>query len=327
MRIVAYVYPGWHPTAERDASFHPGFTEWELVRGCTPRFAGHHQPRVPALGEYDDRDPIEVGRRIGLALHHGVDAFVYCFYWCRGKRVFEDALDQGFLGSSESDLPFAVMWANRMPRRVLPVRRADLPVIDETRRVTSDVEDFVELVRMDLLAQKLQRLFAESLTVSDQEAREALLHRQEEVSLAFVALDTAAETDASEVADADVEALLADAEARVRERYEARSNVYQQAEAVRLRHILFQVAKDAPEEEVEAARGRAEATRPASRDAQAAAARDRGRGAAACCSTRGRTARRARRRRASLRRRSRASGTPSPARLALPRLYLDRTWA
>ena len=40
------------------------------------------------------------------------------------------------------------MWANRMPRRVLPVRRADLPVIDETRRVTSDVEDFVELVRM-----------------------------------------------------------------------------------------------------------------------------------------------------------------------------------
>ena len=28
-------------------------------------------------------------------------------------------------------MPFAVMWANRMPRRVLPVRRADLPVIDQ----------------------------------------------------------------------------------------------------------------------------------------------------------------------------------------------------
>jgi len=39
-----------------------------------------------------------------------------------------------------------VMWANRMPRRVLPVRRADLPVIDDGRRVPSDVDDFVAFV-------------------------------------------------------------------------------------------------------------------------------------------------------------------------------------
>jgi hypothetical protein len=39
------------------------------------------------------------------------------------------------------------MWANRMPRRVLPVRRADLPVLDPTRQVPSDVDDFVALVR------------------------------------------------------------------------------------------------------------------------------------------------------------------------------------
>ena len=38
------------------------------------------------------------------------------------------------------------MWANRMPRRVLPVRRADVEVIDPGRRVSSDVEDFVRLV-------------------------------------------------------------------------------------------------------------------------------------------------------------------------------------
>ena len=147
MRIAAYVYPGWHPTPERDAAFHEGFTEWELVRSCRPRFAGHHQPRVPLLGEYDDRDPREVGRRVELAAAHGVDALVYGLFWCRGKRVFEDALDRGFLGAEVGrSLPFAVMWANRMPRRVLPVRRADLPVIDEERRVPSDVEDFVRLV-------------------------------------------------------------------------------------------------------------------------------------------------------------------------------------
>lgn len=147
MRVAAYVYPGWHPTPERDASFHPGFTEWELVTACTPRFAGHAQPRVPLLGTYDDRDPREVGRRIALARAHGVDAFVYGFFWCRGKRVFEDALDLGFLGSEEGrTASFAVMWANRMPRRVLPVRRADLPLIEAERHVSSDVDDFVALI-------------------------------------------------------------------------------------------------------------------------------------------------------------------------------------
>lgn len=147
MRLAAYVYPGWHPIPERDESFHAGFTEWELIRECRPRFGGHAQPKVPLLGEYDDRDPLEVAKRIEVACAHGVDAFVYGFFWCRGKRVFQDALDEGFLGSELGrQTPFALMWANRMPRRVLPVRRRDAPVIEGTRRVRSDREDFVALI-------------------------------------------------------------------------------------------------------------------------------------------------------------------------------------
>ena len=149
MRVLAYVYPGWHPTPERDASFHPGFTEWELVETCAPRFPGHHQPRRPLWGRYDDRDPVEVGRRVDACRAHGIDGLVYGLFWCRGKRVFEDALDRGFLGSSAGQtFPFAVMWANRMPRRVLPVSRVDTPVIEDDRLVPSDVIDFVALVRM-----------------------------------------------------------------------------------------------------------------------------------------------------------------------------------
>ncbi len=156
MRFAAYVYPGWHPIPERDERFHPGFTEWELVASCTPRFVGHCQPRVPALGPYDDRDPAAVGERIRLAVAHGVDAFVYGLFWCRGKRVFEEALDRGFLGSPEGrNTPFAVMWANRMPRRVLPVRRADVPVIERDRLVPSDVADFVQLI--EFLAERYFR--------------------------------------------------------------------------------------------------------------------------------------------------------------------------
>lgn len=147
MRYAAYVYPGWHPIPERDASFHPGFTEWELVAACRPRFPGHAQPKVPLWGPYDDRDPEAVGRRVTLALEHGVDALVYGFFWCRGKRVFEAALERGFLGSTQADsAPFGVFWANRMPRRVLPVRRRDLAVVDPARQVPSDIDDFVQLI-------------------------------------------------------------------------------------------------------------------------------------------------------------------------------------
>ncbi len=148
LRVLVYVYPGWHPIAERDASFYPGFTEWDLVEQSRPRFEGHVQPRLPAWGRYDDRDPAAVGRRVELCETHGVDGLVYGFFWCRGKRVFQDALDLGYLGSSiGQQFPFALMWANRMPRRVLPVRRTDAPVIEEHRRVPADVADFVELIR------------------------------------------------------------------------------------------------------------------------------------------------------------------------------------
>jgi hypothetical protein len=148
MRTAAYVYTGWHPVPERDRAFHAGFTEWDLVRACRPRFPGHAQPKVPLLGEYDDRDPAQVEARIRLAVEHGVDAFVFGVFWCRGKRVFEAGLDEGFLGSALGrTAPFACMWANRMPRRVLPVP-PEAPTITADRLVPSDVDDFVRFVAM-----------------------------------------------------------------------------------------------------------------------------------------------------------------------------------
>jgi peptidyl-prolyl cis-trans isomerase D len=161
------------------------------------------------------------------------------------------------------------------------VKRSLRGATDETGRLRSEdiryyaesefgtESRFVEFVRMDLLAQKLQRLFAESLAVSDQEAREALLHRQEEVSLAYVALDTSDAAEALEITEADVEALLGGDEPRVRARYEEQIGEYERAESVRVRHILFRVDKEASEEDVATVRGRAEATRDRIREGAA----------------------------------------------------------
>ena len=145
--VAAYVYPGWHPCPERDRGFPPGWSEWDLVLGARPRFPGHEQPRVPLHGPYDDSLPEAAAKQILLARSHGVDLFVYGFFWSRGKRVFERALDQGFLGLGGRDFPFAVMWANRMPRRVLPVKHGRECEIHPDRLVYTDPDDFLTLIR------------------------------------------------------------------------------------------------------------------------------------------------------------------------------------
>jgi parvulin-like peptidyl-prolyl isomerase len=115
---------------------------------------------------------------------------------------------------------------------------------------------FVELVRMDVLANKLQSLLRESVAVGEREARDSLLHRQEEVSIAYVALD--ASQPRGEIEDEVVETFLAGDEARVRQLYDERSGRYQRPEAVHVRHILFQAGENASEEEVEQAREQAQ---------------------------------------------------------------------
>jgi peptidyl-prolyl cis-trans isomerase D len=119
---------------------------------------------------------------------------------------------------------------------------------------------FVELIRMDALSTKLRDVFFESLGSSDAEARESILHQQEEVSIAYVALDTKAPSEEVEIDDARIDALLASDEPRVRDRYAGRLDEYEQAESVQARHILLRVEEGASEEDIEAVRIRAEET-------------------------------------------------------------------
>jgi hypothetical protein len=146
--VAAYIYPGWHHCPERDKSFTPGWSEWDLVYDARPWFEGHRQPNTPLLGRYDDSLPGTAETQVGLAREHGVDLFLYALFWSRGKRVLSAALDRGFLGSASGQrFPFALMWANRMPRGVLPVKSARGPLIDPCRLVHTDPDDFMAFIR------------------------------------------------------------------------------------------------------------------------------------------------------------------------------------
>jgi peptidyl-prolyl cis-trans isomerase D len=120
---------------------------------------------------------------------------------------------------------------------------------------------FLQMLRDDLLSQKLGRLISANAQVSNVEARDALLQRLEQLELAIVALDTTRPPDGFEANPDQLKELLEKDEARVRTAYQQHPDRYHVPEQVHARHILFKLAKDAPPEQVEATRKKAEAAR------------------------------------------------------------------
>jgi peptidyl-prolyl cis-trans isomerase D len=120
---------------------------------------------------------------------------------------------------------------------------------------------FLELLRDELLSQKLLRLIAANAQVSRVEAREAVIRRLEQLELALVVLDTSRAPDGFEAKPDQVNELLGKQEPRVRSAYQQHLERYHVPEQVHARHILFRLAKDAPPEQVEAVRKKAEAAR------------------------------------------------------------------
>jgi len=111
--VAAYYYPCEHPDPRWDKAEYPGFTEWDLVRKARPRFPGHKQPRVPLWGYTDESDPKVMAQKIDAAADHGVDAFIFDWYYYDDGPYLQGALDRGFLGATNNQrIKFGLMWAN-----------------------------------------------------------------------------------------------------------------------------------------------------------------------------------------------------------------------
>lgn len=112
--VAAYVWPSCHDEKmSHEALWGEGIGEWEMIKKGTPRFDGHYQPRVPLWGYAMDDDPIAWENKINAATDHGVNTFIFDWYWYDGKPYLEETVDEGFLKARNNEkMKFYIMWAN-----------------------------------------------------------------------------------------------------------------------------------------------------------------------------------------------------------------------
>lgn len=144
--VVAVYYPHWHNYDHGTAWKGEGWTEWEEMKEAVPRFPGHKQPLEPVMGYFDESDPAQVKREIDLAADHGIDVFLYDWYWYSGVRTMQEALEQGFLKAPNRDrMKFALMWANHDRRdQFWPEFGKDRTVWLPSRHSPRDLERVVD---------------------------------------------------------------------------------------------------------------------------------------------------------------------------------------
>ena len=112
--VAAYIWPAYTGDEPRTRIFWPeGIGEWQSVRSAEKRFEGHTWPRKPLWGYVNEADPYVMEMEIQAAVDHGVNVFIYDWYWYDRRPFLENCLNDGFLKArNRNEMKFYLMWAN-----------------------------------------------------------------------------------------------------------------------------------------------------------------------------------------------------------------------
>ncbi|MBE6676531.1 MAG: hypothetical protein E7594_06795 [Ruminococcaceae bacterium] len=130
--IAAYVWPSYTGKEMRARQFWPdGIGEWQTVMSVPSRMpqkpADYEWDRKPLWGCCDEADPRVMEMQIEEATRHGVNVFIYDWYWYDRRPFLEQCLDEGFLGASNNEkMKFYIMWANHDAGYTWDTRLSDL---------------------------------------------------------------------------------------------------------------------------------------------------------------------------------------------------------
>jgi hypothetical protein len=112
--VAAFLYPAYAADDPRLRPFWPsGIGEWETVTNMQERNPGHYWNRKPLWGTVNEADSAVMSMEINQAVDHGVNVFIFDWYWYDGRPFMETTLDNGFLKAGNSNkMKFYLMWAN-----------------------------------------------------------------------------------------------------------------------------------------------------------------------------------------------------------------------
>lgn len=124
--IAAFIWPSYHPDDRAKVFWPMGIGEWETVMKNEPKFPGHEQPRYPLWGYVNEADPYVMEMQIEAAADHGVNVFIYDWYWYDGIPYLEGCLNDGYLKARNNHkVKFYIMWANHDVGLAWDKRNAD----------------------------------------------------------------------------------------------------------------------------------------------------------------------------------------------------------
>lgn len=128
--IAAYVWPSYTGDEPRARIFwDEGYGEWQTVKKMKPLYNGHLWPRKPLWGYVNEADPYVMEMEIEAAVSHGVNVFIYDWYWYDNKPFLEQCLDNGFLKArNNGKMKFYLMWANHTANTMWDKRISDLRI-------------------------------------------------------------------------------------------------------------------------------------------------------------------------------------------------------
>ena len=126
--VAAFIWPAYTGDELRTRMFWPkGIGEWEAVQNAKPSFEGHLWPRKPVWGYVNEADPSVMEMEIEQAAGHGVNVFIYDFYWYDGRPFLENCLNDGYLKAKNNDkVKFYLMWANHDIGYSWDIRNSDM---------------------------------------------------------------------------------------------------------------------------------------------------------------------------------------------------------
>ncbi|ETZ23906.1 glycoside hydrolase family 99-like domain-containing protein [Pedobacter sp. V48] len=110
--VAAFYWPAYHYEPRAAFLFPEKKGEWEIIYKAQPKEKGHAQPKVPLWGYLDEANPKDMDKKITAAVDHGVNTFIFDWYWYEGKPFLEDCINEGFLKANKGRMKFYLMWAN-----------------------------------------------------------------------------------------------------------------------------------------------------------------------------------------------------------------------